>query len=307
MKIGVIGGKGKVGNYLLPMLVDEGHEVIAITRGKTDYYRSCPEFREIREVRLARGEADFEQQVAALGCDVVVDMVCFEPEDMCRLIDALRGRIAHYVVCGSLWYHGPSDIVPVREDDCRNPFGEYGINKLKMSDELKRLYETERFPGTIVHPGHICAPGHPIINPQGNLALSVFEDLRDGREVLLPNFGLETLHHVHAADVAGVMDAAIRKGAVSFGKDFHAAADSAVSLAGYARTVASWYGREANLTFLPYAEFARRVAPDAAELTLDHISRSPAASMRRAEELLDYRPRSTNETVRECLQALHLL
>lgn len=307
MKIGVIGGKGKVGNYLLPMLVEEGHEVIAITRGKTDYYRNHPALRDVSEAHLARGSEDFEKDVAALGCDVIVDMVCFKLEDMQKLIAVLKGSIAHYVVCGSLWYHGPSDIVPVREEDCRNPSGAYGINKLMMDDELHRLWKTEKFPGTIVHPGHICAPGHPIINPQGNISLSVFEDLRDGREVLLPNFGLETLHHVHASDVAGVMNAAIQKGAVSFGEDFHAASSGAVSLAGYARTVAGWYGREANLTFLPYDAFAERVDPKAATQTLEHISRSPAASMRKAEDLLGYRPRSTYETVRECLEALNLL
>ena len=33
MKITVIGGKGKVANYLLQLLVREGHEVTAVSRG----------------------------------------------------------------------------------------------------------------------------------------------------------------------------------------------------------------------------------------------------------------------------------
>ncbi|MBQ4622947.1 MAG: hypothetical protein IJB51_00220 [Clostridia bacterium] len=43
MKACVIGGKGKVGNYLMPMLVRAGYEVYSVSRGKTDFYLDVPE------------------------------------------------------------------------------------------------------------------------------------------------------------------------------------------------------------------------------------------------------------------------
>lgn len=307
MKITVIGGKGKVANYLLQLLVREGHDVIAVSRGKTPYYLDAPEFREVKEVSLDRTAPGFEEKIASLGSDAVVDMICFRAEDMLRLIGAIRKDVSHYVACGSLWYHGPSLVVPLREDECRNPEGEYGIQKLAMSDALHRLWAEEKFPGTIVHPGHIVAPLHEIINPQGNTSRGVFEALRDGREVILPNFGLETLHHVHAKDVAGIIDAAIRTGKPAFGEDFHAASSRAVTLRGYAEEVASWYGKEANLTFLPFPEYASKVTEREAAQTLEHISRSPAASLEKTNRVLGYYPVSSYEAIQENLESVGLL
>ena len=77
MKACVIGGKGKVGNYLMPMLVRAGYEVYSVSRGKTDFYLDVPELKQVHEVYLTRDSEDFEASIAALGCDVVVDMICF--------------------------------------------------------------------------------------------------------------------------------------------------------------------------------------------------------------------------------------
>ena len=307
MKVTVIGGKGKVANYLLPLLVREGHEVAAVSRGKTAYYLDSPELREVKDVTLDRTDPEFASKIASLKSDVIVDMICFRNQDMLDLIGRVKGELSHYVACGSLWYHGPSLVVPVTEEEFRNPEGEYGLQKLAMSDSLRRLWKEEGFPGTIVHPGHIVAPFHDVINPQGNTNRRIFEDLRDGREVLLPNFGLETLHHVHAKDVAGIIDAAIRVGKPAFGQDFHAASARAVTLRGYAEEVASWYGKEANLTFLPFREYAARVPERDAAQTLEHISRSPAASLQKVNQVLGYYPVTTYEAIRENLESVGLL
>ena len=295
----VIGGKGKVGNYLLPMLVQSGYEVTAVTRGNTPYYRDVPELKQVKELHMDRKDPEFLKTIAAGEWDVVVDMLLFYCEDLEKLIDALRDKTGHLVVCGSLWLHGASDLVPVREEDCLTPPDRYGKAKLAMTRLLEREWRENRFPGTIVHPGHICAPGHVIINPQGNVNPQVFEKLRTGQELLLPGDGLATLHHVHAEDVAGIMHAAILAGEISFGESFHAASAQAMSLAGYARHTASLFGQEARLIFAPWEEFARAVGPEDAALTLEHISRSPAASMDKVRRVLNYTPRSAYETVDE--------
>ncbi len=38
MRIVVIGGSGHIGTYLIPMLVERGHEVINVTRGQSQPY-----------------------------------------------------------------------------------------------------------------------------------------------------------------------------------------------------------------------------------------------------------------------------
>lgn len=293
-KIIVIGGKGRIGSCLVPMLCEAGYEVLNISRGQTDLRRDLAVWQSVRQINLDRRQADFPQQVAGLQGDVVIDLICFRDDDMHRLVQSLHGSTSHYIVCGSIWMHGPSTIVPCPEHLNRQPIGEYGQEKLKMDDSIQRLFATTGFPGTIVHPGHIVAEGFRPINPQGNLNLTVFSALRHGRPLMLPNLGLETLHHVHAADVAGVMAAAIEAGSVSFGQGFHAVSPAALTLAGYARETAAWFGRQANLVFQPYETWARGVSAEDAEATYDHISRSPNASMEKAQRILGFTPRFTS-------------
>ncbi|MBQ6582681.1 MAG: NAD-dependent epimerase/dehydratase family protein [Mogibacterium sp.] len=305
MKICVIGGNGQIGNYLLPMLIQEGHEVFSVNRGKTRCYRDCPEFAQVREVRLDRSSADFDKEVASLGCDVIVDMICFTEAELTRLVREIRGTVSHYLVIGSMWIHGTGDAVPVREEECREPMEEYGRNKLAISETIRRLWQQEGFPGTVIHPGHIIAPGHSLmIGPQGNRDMEIVRKLRDGETVLLPNFGLETVHHVHAEDVAGILLAAIHNRDAALGEEFHAVSERAVTLRGFCRMVAGFYGQTAHLEYLPYEEFARTIREEDAKETYEHISHSPSGSPEKTTRVLGYRTRSTEQTVREHLEAL---
>jgi nucleoside-diphosphate-sugar epimerase len=86
---------------------------------------------------------------------------------------------------------------------------------------------------------------------------------------------------------------------VSIGEAFHAVSPAALTLRGYAERVAGWFGRPANLKFLPWDEWRKAVAEQFAEQTWDHMAHSPNASIAKAQRLLDYRPRFSS------LQAIH--
>ncbi|MFN8414647.1 MAG: hypothetical protein U0Z26_19880 [Anaerolineales bacterium] len=298
----IIGGKGKVGTYLVPMLVQDGFEVINVSRGDSKPFVPHACWDSVKQVDLDRNESNFPQKILALQPDIVLDKICFKESEMSDLIGALEGQVEHYLVTGSIWCHGTGSVVPNSEEEDLKPFGEYGIEKLKMTQTLKRKYALSHFPGTIIHPGHIVGPGHPPINPQGNQNPKVFEVLIHGAPLMIPNFGMETVHHVHAIDVAGVFRAAIRAGSPSYGQSFHAVSRGAVTLRGYAKEVASWFGREANLVFKPFDEFKKDVSEVDADSTYNHILRSGNHSMEKAKRLLGFAPAySSFESVRESL------
>lgn len=290
----VIGGKGRIGSYLVPLLLESGYDVINVSRGESALPRPDNCWRSVRQVVLDRNQEDFPARIAELGSDCVIDMICFKDEDMRRLAGTLQERTGHYVVIGSLWMHGPSTVVPCPEHLCREPIGDYGIEKHRMDLSIQQLHATANFPGTIIHPGHIVAEGFNLVNPQGNLNLQVFRDLRDSRPLALPNFGMETLHHVHAADVAGIVMAALENGSISFGQGFHIVSSGAVTLSGYAREVARWFGQEAMLVFQPYTIWAKGVSRDDANITYEHIQHSPCGSMEKARRMLGFIPRYTS-------------
>ena len=161
------------------------------------------------------------------------------------------------------------------------------------------------FPATVLQPGHIVGPGWIPINPAGNLDPNIVTRLARGEEVTLPNIGMETLHHVHADDVAQSFVRAIANRSVSIGEAFQVVSPAALTLRGYAERVAGWFGRPANLKFLPWDEWRKAVANEFAELTWDHIAHSPNASIAKAERLLDYRPRfSSLQAIHEAVEAL---
>jgi nucleoside-diphosphate-sugar epimerase len=117
--------------------------------------------------------------------------------------------------------------------------------------------------------------------------------------------GRETLHHVHADDVAQAFVKAMYNWSVAVGECFHVVSPAAVSMAGYAEAVAGWFGRKARIRFLPWEEWRATVPEKDAGITWDHIARSPNCSIRKAQRLLDYRPRYRSlEAVRESVEWL---
>jgi nucleoside-diphosphate-sugar epimerase len=278
----------------VPRLVRAGHDVVAVSRGERAPYHDDPAWTEVERLSLDRdaSEADgtFGATVAGLGADMVVDCICFTEDSAQHLVDAIRGRVSLLVHVGTIWVHGAPSEVPVREDDPRHPFGDYGIAKAAIERMLHDETRNGGLAATIVHPGHISGPGWPIINPLGNLDLGVWTALAAGERLVMPNFGLESVHHVHADDVAQLIQRAIENPTAAAGESFHAVSDRALTLRGFAEAVAGWYGRTADLEFVPFAEFALTTTPEHAGATREHISRNSVMSIEKARTTLGYEP-----------------
>ncbi len=308
-RIAVIGGTGHVGTYLVPRLVEAGHDVVVVSRGGSAPYLPHSAWERVERVALDRAEEDavgrFGSAMAALGADVVVDMICFTPDSARHLAEALAGRVSHLVHVGTIWVHGHSLTTPTREEDPRAPFGDYGTQKSAIEDMLLALARRGDLPATVVRPGHIVGPGWAPLNPAGHFNPQVFRDIRDGKTLTLPNFGLETVHHVHAGDVAQVIERAIDRWSQSVGEAFNAVSPAAITLRGYAEAMFRWFGHEPKLEFLPFDDWKATVAEDDAQATWEHIARSPCHSIAKAERLLGYAPRySSLQAVQESVGAL---
>ena len=303
----VIGGSGHIGTYLVPRLVEAGYEVINVSRGRRDAYTPNAAWKHVRTVPLDRDAEDaagtFGVSIANLEPDIVLDMICFTLPSAGLLVEALRGRVTHFLHTGTIWVHGPSVAVPTTEAAPRAPFGEYGVQKAAIEAYLLDEAHRNGFPATIVHPGHIVGPGWNPLNPAGHFNNAAFTTLARGEELALPNFGLETVHHVHADDVAQLFMKAIANWSNAVGEAFHAVSPAAVTLKGYAEAMAAWFGTEPRLAFLPWPEWkARQASEEDATATWEHIIRSPNCSIAKAERMLGYAPRySSFAAVREAV------
>ena len=308
-KVLVIGATGHVGSYLVPRLVDGGFDVVAMSRGKAKPYIENKRWDAVEQITIDRAASEangsFVSQVQAVKPDIVIDMICFELESAKMLAEGLHGRVEHFLHTGTIWTHGTPVEVPVSEEAAKRPFGDYGIKKAAIEAYLLNQARAHGFPATILHPGHIVGQGWRPINPAGNLSLSVWQTISRGEVLELPNLGMETVHHVHADDIATLFIAAIANWSTSVGQSFHSVSEKALTLRGYAEAMYRWFGHEPNLRYAPFDEWAKNQTADDAATTLSHISRSPNCSMEKAARLLGYRPRYTSlEAVQQSVRTL---
>jgi nucleoside-diphosphate-sugar epimerase len=309
IRIVVIGATGHIGTFLVPRLVTAGHEVIAASRGMREPYQPHRAWADAERLMIDRSTEEaagtFGDRIAALRPDVVIDLICFTLESAQHLVHALQERDALLLHCGTTWVHGHSTIVPTTESQPREPFGEYGIKKAAIEKWLLEVARREEIRAAILHPGHIVGPGWPPLNPAGHFDLGVFTQLANGEELVLPNLGMETVHHVHADDVAQAFELAVTHADGAVGESFHICSPAAMTLRGYAEAVAAHYGRRARLAFLPWDEWRKTVTERQASATWDHIAHSPNCSIAKARERLGYTPRYTSlEAVIEAVDAL---
>jgi nucleoside-diphosphate-sugar epimerase len=304
MRVAIIGGTGHIGSFLTPRLFDAGHTVICVSRGLQEPYQQHPAWRLIERVEIDRAQEEaagsFGERIAKLDAEVVIDLTCYHLESAQQLVEGLRGRVGHLLHCGTIWVYGPSVEVPTTETAPRTAFGDYGARKVAIEAYLLNEASKSSLPVTVLHPGHIVGPGWTPINPAGNLNLEIFSMLLQGRPIQLPNIGMETLHHVHADDVAQCFVKAMERRGGALGESFHVVSPAALTLRGYAERVAAWFGKSAQLQYLPWVEWQQGVSQRDAELTWDHIAHSPNCSIAKARSRLGYEPRySSLEAVRE--------
>jgi nucleoside-diphosphate-sugar epimerase len=295
MRVAVIGATGHIGTYLVPRLVMAGHDVLAISRQERKPYQNHGAWSSVTELQIDRQQDDvaglFGKKIRELAPDIVIDLICFTLKSAVQIVEALRGNIQHFLHCGTIWVHGPSIQVPTTEETRRRPFGDYGIRKAAIEAYLLKAARLSGFPATVLHPGHIVGPGWEPLNSQGHFNPAVFTKLARGEELTLPNLGLETVHHVHADDVAQAFVRALEFRSASVGESFHVVSGAALTLRGYAEAAAGWFGQEAKLRYLPWDSWRQTVSEEEASATWDHIAHSPNCSIEKARRLIAFEPR----------------
>jgi nucleoside-diphosphate-sugar epimerase len=294
VRIVVIGGSGHVGTFLVPRLVRAGHEVINLTRGARSPYIDDEVWSDVEQVAVDRAAEDaagtFGKRVGALEADVVVDMICFTPDSAAALVKELRGHAGHLIHCGTIWRYGPSVKQPMREDDTSPPIGEYGTQKAAIAELLAAETASGGLDTTVLQPGHISGPGWMPIGPLGNLDPAVWYALSAGQEIAVPGLGAELMHHVHADDVAQAFHLAVEHRDAAAGESFNVVAPSALTARGFLAIAAGWFGRPAKIRSVSWPEFRSATAPEFADASWQHLSRSQYASIEKARTLLGYAP-----------------
>src|SRR5450631_1513682 len=107
MRVAVIGGTGHIGSYLTPRLEEAGHTVLCVCRGVKTPYRPHAAWGRVEYVHLDRDAEEaagqFGERIAALDAQAVIDLTCYRPQSAEQIVGALRGRVEHFLHCGTIW------------------------------------------------------------------------------------------------------------------------------------------------------------------------------------------------------------
>ena len=151
----------------------------------------------------------------------------------------------------------------------------------------------------------MVGPGWKPVNPAAHFNPDVFTRIARGELLQLPNEGMETVHHVHADDVAQAFELAINRPDDAVGESFHVVSPGPMTLRAYAEAMFAHFGQQPQLEFLPWAEWKHTVTDDEAVVMWDHIAHTPNCSIAKARERLAYAPRYTSlEAVIESVDSL---
>ena len=310
MKAVVIGATGHTGSYMVPALVRRGYEVVAISRGgRQAYTKDCSEWKSVQTVIADRKplEADgsFGRFIMSFNPDVICDLICYTMPQAVQIAEAAAGHVRHLIQIGSVWAYGYAATQPTRESDRKNPLDDYGRNKGLIEDYLCGLTKNHILAATVIHPGHISGRGWAPINPQGNIDMEIFKKIKRGQEIILPDNGLSTLHHVHAEDIAGLTLACLDNYSASAGEAFNSVCETNLTLRGYAEAVYRFFGQTPAIKYESWQTLKARLDPGQAGITQDHMDKSPCCSMEKARRTLGFVPRySSVETVLDAISWL---
>ncbi len=248
MDVLIIGGTGLISTGIVKHLVARGANVTMFNRGKRPNHLRHAQVQQITGDRSSLVELSM---CARRPWDVVIDMICFTPEQAEADIQVFGGKCRQFIFCSTVCTYGiksPANIL-VDETFPQEPISQYGRNKLACEKKFLAAHEQKRFAVTIIRPSHTYGPGAPLIDNLESDAVS-WDRIAKGKPVLCAGDGLGLWVSTYRDDV-GKLFAYAALNEKTFGQAYNATRDQHLTWRDYYRTVAGVLGKEARLIFMP--------------------------------------------------------
>jgi len=308
-KVLVIGGTGHIGSYLVPLLISRGYQVAVFSRGTAKPYPGSFVWKNLSQVKTDRErderDGNWQKKIQEVNPDVIVDLICFEPESAQLMAELIEGEDVHLITCGTAWVYGKTEIVPTPETAPRNPQNEYARKKAVIEEVLLSQTQQGHIQATLIHPTHITGPGKTFITPFGDNNLKTIQDIINGKEIYLLDGGMSSLHHVHPADIAFLGLRCIEEKDYTIGECFNCGSTHAMTFFGLGQYLARLAETEFHYRSISLEEYTEQFGFP--EMAANHVRQGCCVSMEKTSEMLHFTPRySPEDAVREAFHDLIL-
>lgn len=219
MRILIVGGTIFVGRNVVEVLLEAGHEVTLLHRGR----HPSPFVDQLEELTADRRDGEALARVLRdRRFDACIDTCGYEPDEVALLLNTLEGVTERYLFCStcSVYDYDRLAQMPLLEDaplvetppESDHPHAAYGYNKVRCEAEaLGRA----GFATTVIRPSYILGPHEPYYREP-----YFFERAEAGRPLPLPGGGYNVHAYGDARDLAAAFCLAITAES-TYGKAYH--------------------------------------------------------------------------------------
>lgn len=253
MRVGILGGTGNISKSFLPLLLELGHEVTCINRGKLVAKEDLP--KDVKHLQADRAEtADFEKLMQQQKFEGVIDMICFNADQAASSIRAFAGpHLKHFIHCSTVCTYGVDyDYFPSGETHPLRPISDYGRNKVAADETFLKAHKDGGFPVTIIKPSTTYGP------KMGALRQVVWEfgwidRVRKGKPILVCGDGNALHQFLHVDDAALCFSHALGR-EKCIGQTYNMTKNDYTTWAQYHKTAMKVLGREVELVGVPFED-----------------------------------------------------
>ena len=158
-----------------------------------------------------------------------------------------------FLHCGTIWVHGPSVEVPTTEAAPRTAFGDYGQRKAAIEAYLlSQASDSGNDPASWASCRAWLGPGQSRRQLQPGDLLEVAAGQADPASRTL---GWKRYITCTQTMWRNALSKRWIERSAALGESFHVVSPAALTLRGYAECVSAWFGKAAQLQFLPWEEW----------------------------------------------------
>jgi len=300
MKILILGGTGTISRQIVSQSLAAGHEVTLINRGtrKTGFEK------DVTTIVADRHSSDFADLVKDVPADVVIDMICFKPEDARQTTELFGDKCRQIIVTSSVAaYKRPTKSIPIREDAEELRDDEsfiYGFWKAEIERHLNAQMGRIGAAITIIRPSFTFGEGTANL---GTLRQNrnIVRRIKDGKPLITTGEVAAPWSFTFARDLAKayVLSAGNEK---TYNKVYHVTNTELVTWEDLYRTMGRVLGKEPELYCVPSA-LLKELWPDVcSHLYFEKTGLNYYSNEKFMTDVPEYRPTvSLEEGIREVM------
>lgn len=291
MDICIIGGTGRLGAALVPLLASESHRIMVIARGHTVRPEQNPWDQVIfQTATYRRRDRGWYRFLEGLEAEVVIDLLGIDLPGTYR---ALGGRVRHLVAAAPFRMYGEPRIVPTPEEMQSLPEFPDMSRRYRETIGVQHQARKDAVAFTAVVLPTVTGPGYLPPDMQGGVDIAAHKALFNGEPVRLPLGANGLVAPCDVEDVGRAFQQAVQHRDRAADELFNIGPPYAITVDTLLGLYATAFQREFPIEYVPWEEFSEQVVtrPEARYFFRTH----EVPDIRKIRERLEFEPHFTPE------------